>query len=85
MVKVIPVLLILSLIPSICFMMATEHQLTFQCKPLSQQQKIAPDWQQLSQCTLYTKVEFFPSSHPFTFNYAEFHLPLFFFALSLIS
>lgn len=48
------------IIPDLCFIMATEHQMTFQCKSLSQQQKISPDWQQLSQCTLYMKVEFFP-------------------------
>lgn len=73
------------IIPNICFMMATKHQLTFQCKSLSQQQKIAPDWQKFPQCTVYKKTEFYPSSHSFTFHYAEFCLPYFVLILWIIS
>lgn len=68
------------IIPNICFVMATEHQLTFQWKSLSQQQNLAAEWQWLSQCTLFvyeTRIVF-SSSHHFAFSYAEFHLALFF-------
>lgn len=58
------------IIPNICFVMATEHQLTFHWKYVSQQQKLAAEWQWLSQYTLfvYEKRIVFSSSHHFAFS-----------------
>lgn len=81
-VKVVSILLLLYLYKLLTFalwwLLSTSWHFSAN---LSQQQNIAPDWQQLCQFTLYMRVEFLPSSHPFTFHCL--FSSVFFFSLSL--